>query len=65
MPDWADVSELCVRAAQCLPDLRLQHWDIALTDRGPVALEVNVLGGLRTHQIVAGGPGNLRRLAHL
>ncbi len=52
LPDWQKICTLCTEAAALLPGLRLQHWDIALTDRGPVILEVNVEGGMRTHQIV-------------
>ncbi len=52
LPGWHAIRTLCLEAAALLPNLRLQHWDIALTDRGPVILEVNVEGGLRTHQIV-------------
>jgi len=52
LPSWQAACELCLDAATLFPGLCLQHWDIALTDRGPVALEVNVEGGMRTHQIV-------------
>jgi len=65
LPDWPRARDLCLDCARHLPGLRLQHWDIALTGRGPVLLELNVLGGLRTHQIVAEGPGRLARLAEL
>lgn len=65
LPDWPRIRELCLECARHLPGLRLQHWDVALTDRGPVLLEINVQGGLRTHQIVAEGPGRLSRLSEL
>jgi len=52
LPNWQTACTLCLDAAKLFPGLRLQHWDIALTDRGPVVLEVNVEGGMRTHQIV-------------
>jgi glutathione synthase/RimK-type ligase-like ATP-grasp enzyme len=52
LPEWRKAQSLCLDAAMLLPGLHLQHWDIALTDRGPVILEVNVEGGMRTHQIV-------------
>jgi len=52
LPGWQEAQALCLAAATLLPGLNLQHWDIALTDRGPVILEVNVEGGMRTHQIV-------------
>ena len=63
LPDWRHAADLSLACAAELPGLGLQHWDIALTDRGPVLLELNVMGGLRTHQIVASGPENLRPLA--
>jgi glutathione synthase/RimK-type ligase-like ATP-grasp enzyme len=44
---------LCLEAARALPGLRVQAWDIALTDRGPVLVEVNI-----------GGDFNLPQLAH-
>ncbi len=62
LPDWPAARKLCLRCAEYFPGLRLQHWDIALTNRGPVILELNVAGGLRTPQIVAPGPGGLRAL---
>jgi len=52
LPDWPETKALCLEHAEHFPGLRLQHWDIALTDRGPVIIEVNVAGGMRTHQIV-------------
>jgi hypothetical protein len=52
LPGWDAAREVCLKYAELFPDLRLQHWDIALTDHGPVILEVNVEGGMRTHQIV-------------
>jgi hypothetical protein len=52
LPDWQKICRLCLDASALFPGLHLQHWDISLTDRGPVILEVNVEGGMRTHQIV-------------
>ena len=52
LPGWNEIRTLCLDLPGLFPELRLQHWDIALTDRGPVVLEVNVSGGMRTHQIV-------------
>jgi hypothetical protein len=42
LPDWSVLTGLCLKAARALPGLRLQAWDIALTDRGPVLVEVNI-----------------------
>lgn len=53
LPDWTTLTELGLEAAGTFPGLRLQVWDIAPTDRGPVLVEVNV-----------GGDFNLPQLAH-
>ncbi len=53
IPDWPALSALALEAATALPGLRMQAWDIAATDRGPVLVEVNI-----------GGDFNLPQLAH-
>jgi hypothetical protein len=53
LPDWADAVDLCLRATSAIPRLPMQAWDIALTSRGPVLLEVNVNGGMRLPQLCA------------
>lgn len=44
IPDWQKVKDFVKSAALLLPKLRFQQWDIALTDDGPVAIEVNLFG---------------------
>lgn len=44
VPDWPAVQAFVCRAAVVFPKLRFQQWDVALTDRGPVMLEVNLFG---------------------
>ena len=44
VPDWQDVIDFTLKAALTLPKLRFQQWDIALSDRGPLAVEVNLFG---------------------
>jgi hypothetical protein len=56
LPDWPALRELCLESASALPGLGLQHWDIALSDQGPVILEVNVEGSMDLHQL-AGATG--------
>ena len=51
LPDWEDLLDICLKATSVAPELRFQHWDIALTDRGPVILELNVRGGLDIVQL--------------
>jgi len=52
LPDWQDALELASRAALLFPGIPMQAWDIALSDRGPILLEVNVNGGMRLPQFV-------------
>ena len=44
VPDWGRVLDFTLRAALTLPKLRFQQWDIALSEDGPVVLEVNLFG---------------------
>ncbi|MEA3274163.1 MAG: sugar-transfer associated ATP-grasp domain-containing protein [Pseudomonadota bacterium] len=53
LPDWVQARKLCLTAAASFPNLRLQAWDVALTDTGPTLIELNI-----------GGDFNLPQLAH-
>jgi Sugar-transfer associated ATP-grasp len=53
IPDWPALTALALQAATAFPGLRMQAWDIAPTDHGPVLVEVNI-----------GGDFNLPQLAH-
>lgn len=44
VPQWQQVRELCLAAAEVFPMLQWQHWDVALTDQGPVLIELNCQG---------------------
>ena len=44
VPDWLQVLDFTLGAALALPKLRFQQWDIALSNDGPLALEVNLFG---------------------
>src|SRR4030095_4974716 len=50
LPDWQDACALALRGAAAFPGFRVHHWDIALTDHGPVALEMNFDGALDLYQ---------------
>lgn len=54
LPDWPALLDLANRAASTLPGVRTQAWDIAVTDRGPVLLEVNFGGDLNLAQLAWG-----------
>jgi predicted ATP-grasp superfamily ATP-dependent carboligase len=50
LPDWREAVELCLRAATAFPGARWQNWDIALTPKGPVLLELNSSGDVYAAQ---------------
>lgn len=50
LPDWSRVVEICEEAANYLMGMNLHHWDIALTDRGPIIVENNEVADLDLHQ---------------
>lgn len=54
VPNWPELRDLVCKAARVLPGIRTQSWDIALTDRGPVLLEVNYGGDLNLTQLAEG-----------
>ena len=58
IPDWEKLVSLVTEAALLLPGIRTQSWDIAVTDAGPIPLEVNFGGDLNLAQL-AGGAGVL------
>lgn len=56
LPDWSDLKETVLKAARLLPQFGFQHWDVALTEQGPVLLEINLFsaGGTELSQLVEG-----------
>ena len=54
IPDWPRLEGLVRVVALMLPGIRTQSWDVALTDRGPVLLEVNFGGDLNLAQLAHG-----------
>ncbi|MGI9500630.1 MAG: sugar-transfer associated ATP-grasp domain-containing protein [Geminicoccaceae bacterium] len=54
LPDWRAALDVCLNAAAMFADLRLQAWDVALTDRGPVLIEVNIGGDFNLPQLALG-----------
>jgi hypothetical protein len=46
IPDWEALTERVREAAAAFPGIRTQSWDVALSDCGPVLLEVNYGGDL-------------------
>lgn len=51
LPDWEEAGRMVSRAASMFPPIRTQSWDVALSDTGPLALELNFGGDLNLHQL--------------
>lgn len=45
LPQWQRLLEIVHEAGAIFPLMRVHHWDFALTDQGPMILELNDLGG--------------------
>lgn len=56
IPDWNYIKETVKNAAYAMSPFKMQHWDIALTNRGPVILEMNFIGDVDAFQL-HGYPG--------
>jgi len=52
LPCWRELRDVCTEAAMVLPGLRLQSWDIALCEQGPVLQEVQD-GDYRSLQMIS------------
>ena len=59
LPEWAGAKALALRAAQAFPELPLTGWDIAITTRGPVVIELEPDGGDPAVTQLASGRGLL------
>lgn len=44
-PHWDEMREIVLKAAPNLPGCHFQGWDVALTDRGPILVELEGDGG--------------------
>jgi hypothetical protein len=44
-PEWSQMRDVVMRGAAAVPSCHFQGWDVALTDRGPVLVELEGDGG--------------------
>ena len=51
LPGWNELLEACRLGGSVFPLMRIHHWDFALTDQGPVIMELNDLGGTQIAQM--------------
>lgn len=58
LPDWTEACALVRRASRLLSAMPFQSWDLALTDRGPMMIEINDVSSQDVLQL-AGPPGML------
>ena len=54
LPHWQAARELALSAALAFPDLRLQAWDVAFGEDGPILVELNVGGDFNLPQLATG-----------
>ena len=52
---WDAIKKFVLESAQKLPYFMYMGWDIALTEKGPLAIESNLQFALGHHQVVWGG----------
>jgi hypothetical protein len=55
IPSFKEAKELIIKAASCMPGLRLVGWDVGITETGPVLIEVNAHYSMECTDISAGG----------
>lgn len=54
VPGWRDLKDLCLEAASTMPGVKIQGWDLAPCERGPVILEGDTGGSFALPQLVSG-----------
>jgi hypothetical protein len=52
VPKYREAIDLALRASRSFPGVPMQAWDIAITDDGPIPLELNIAGNLFIPQLV-------------
>jgi hypothetical protein len=51
LPGWSKVLDACQRAGAAFPLMKIHHWDFALTEQGPMILELNDVGATEMVQV--------------
>lgn len=51
LPGWRKIVKICQQAGAVFPLMKIHHWDFALTDQGPMILELNDLGSTEFAQV--------------
>ena len=53
VPQYRETISLALRASKSFPGVPMQAWDIAITDKGPIPLELNFPGSLLIPQLIS------------
>jgi hypothetical protein len=59
LPMWREACDLALKAAKAFPELPITGWDVAITDRGPIIIELEPDGGDPAVTQLASGKGLL------
>lgn len=51
LPGWATLLDTCKRGGAVFSLMKIHHWDFALTDQGPLILELNDIGSIALPQL--------------
>lgn len=54
IPMWSELVDLAKKTAPCFSEIKYQSMDIAITEKGPVLIEVNTGGGFDLPQLASG-----------
>jgi len=54
LPNWDELITTAKKAAECFPGFRWQHWDIGISDSGPIIFELNSAGNTNIAQMASG-----------
>ena len=59
VPYWEEAKQMCIEAAQKVPQMRFIAWDVAITDDGPVFIEGNSFPSHAVPQFAAHYPDGI------
>ncbi|MBQ6527122.1 MAG: hypothetical protein IJI38_01230 [Clostridia bacterium] len=59
IPFWEEAKQMCLEAAQIVPQLRFVAWDVAITEKGPTFIEGNSFPSHAVPQFAAHYPDGI------
>ena len=58
-PYWKEAKEMCLKAAEKVPEMRFIAWDVAITENGPTFIEGNSFPSHAVPQFAAHYPDGI------